>query len=124
MKIKTSEATPLQLNWLVATCEGIDNFDCMGVAYVADPDQPHFNKVFRPSTDWSHGGKIIEREGIELRVHVTHNNVITSWAAEKDWPMNVTAGATGPTPLIAVMRCFISSKLGDIVDVPDELLGD
>lgn len=28
----------------------------------------------------------------------------------------------GPTPLIAAMRCFVASKLGDEVEVPDELL--
>ena len=28
----------------------------------------------------------------------------------------------GPTPLIAAMRCFCCSKLGDEVEVPDELL--
>jgi hypothetical protein len=26
-----------------------------------------------------------------------------------------------PTPLIAAMRCYVASKLGDEVDVPDEL---
>ena len=29
---------------------------------------------------------------------------------------------TGPTPLIAAMRCFVASKLGDEVDIPKELL--
>jgi hypothetical protein len=28
----------------------------------------------------------------------------------------------GPTPLIAVMRCYVASKLGDTVDIPEELL--
>jgi hypothetical protein len=28
----------------------------------------------------------------------------------------------GPTPLIAAMRCYIASKMGDEVKVPDELL--
>ena len=27
----------------------------------------------------------------------------------------------GPTPLIAAMRCYVASKLGDEVEVPDEL---
>ena len=27
----------------------------------------------------------------------------------------------GPTPLIAAMRCFVVSKLGDEVNVPDDL---
>jgi len=28
----------------------------------------------------------------------------------------------GDTPLIAAMRCYVASKLGDEVDVPEELL--
>ena len=28
----------------------------------------------------------------------------------------------GPTPLIAAMRCFVASRLGDEVDIPEDLL--
>jgi hypothetical protein len=28
----------------------------------------------------------------------------------------------GPTPLIAAMRCYVASKLGDEVEIPAELL--
>ena len=28
----------------------------------------------------------------------------------------------GPTPLIAAMRCYCCAKLGDEVDIPDELV--
>jgi hypothetical protein len=27
----------------------------------------------------------------------------------------------GPTPLIAAMRCFVASKLGDEIEIPKEL---
>jgi hypothetical protein len=27
----------------------------------------------------------------------------------------------GPTPLIAAMRCYVASKLGDAVEIPEEL---
>jgi hypothetical protein len=30
--------------------------------------------------------------------------------------------AEGPTPLIAAMRCYVASKLGDTVEIPEELL--
>ena len=33
-----------------------------------------------------------------------------------------TAALTGPTPLIAAMRCYVASKLGDEVNVPEDLL--
>jgi hypothetical protein len=31
--------------------------------------------------------------------------------------------AQGPTPLIAAMRCYVASQLGDEVEVPEELKG-
>jgi hypothetical protein len=30
----------------------------------------------------------------------------------------------GPTPLIAAMRCYVASKLGEEIDVPNELTGE
>lgn len=27
----------------------------------------------------------------------------------------------GPTPLVAAMRCLVASRLGDEVEIPDEL---
>ena len=58
------------------------------------------------STDWAHGGPIIERE--KMGVFPTHGG----WAAGLQ---------SGPTPLIAAMRCYVASVLGDEVDVPEEL---
>ena len=52
------------------------------------------------------------------------------WAVEQiDKPVwwHVSTTPTygyGPTPLIAAMRCYVASKLGDEVEVPVELLGD
>jgi len=28
---------------------------------------------------------------------------------------------TGPTPLIAAMRCYVASRLGDTVEIPEEI---
>jgi len=35
---------------------------------------------------------------------------------------NGTLGQYGPTPLIAAMCCYVTSKLGEEVEVPDELV--
>lgn len=70
---------------------------------------------FQPSRNWAQGGAIIEREGLNLRVHCVHNREITSWACEKEWPMEQELGAVGPTPLIAAMRAFVINKHGDKV---------
>ena len=71
---------------------------------------------FEPSTDWAQGGPIIEREGITLRSCIDG----AAWDAELAYEETILA--SGPTPLIAAMRCFVASKLGDEVDIPEELL--
>lgn len=42
-----------------------------------------------------------------------------NWVKREDWPRHYFVG---PTPLIAAMRCYVASKLGDEVEVPEELL--
>ena len=70
---------------------------------------------FHPSTNWAQGGEIIEREGMQLWKG-------GQWCASLDQSFNPPEFSTGDTPLIAAMRCYVASKLGDTVDIPDELL--
>lgn len=112
--MKTSELIGAQLDWAVAKCEG-RNFEAADsfVSYHDDGDMNY-------STDWSLAGPIIEREGIELRVwSQEETGKATEWEAE-DTPSGTWA-MTGPTPLIAAMRCFVASKLGSEVEIPKEL---
>ena len=94
------------------------------VRATAHPDFPDSPPMFGPelrySTDWAQGGPIIEREGIStVSQGDGHEWIASLWDYEtEDWRLHTT----GPTPLIAAMRCFVASKLGDEVDVPDELL--
>jgi hypothetical protein len=106
--MKTNEATPRQLNWLAAKCEGI-------VWEQGDLDAGEYGPGFAPATDWAHGGPIIEREMIEL---IPQGPAL--WDAVyrgQHIPLD------GPTPLIAAMRCYVASKLGDELEVPVELQG-
>ena len=102
MKIKTSELNGAALDWAVAKCVG------RGYPYPA-------------STDWSVGGPIVDKEGICIS---------RTWPNEHPmaciWVIGHAAGRyaykqRGPTMLIAAMRCYVASKLGDTVDVPEEL---
>ena len=109
MKVKTSEAKGQVLDWAVALIKfpSPDYEDDDRLVYIHGDDEFHF----APSIYWSQGGPIIEREKIEL----THDG-FEWWAriwADEDYE--------GPTPLIAAMRCYVASKLGDEVEVPDEL---
>jgi hypothetical protein len=69
------------------------------------------------STDWAQGGPIIDREGICLSCVVT----MAPWDARIYVPDEEPWQAKGTTPLIAAMRCYVASKLGDTVDIPKEL---
>lgn len=122
--IKTSELIGAALDWVVAKCEigkPIESF--------LDDVVPHpsYNN-FRPSTNWSQGGPIIEREKIDVQYDKDRvfdpDEKIERWFASK--PFEVIPDAYwveyGPTPLIAAMRCYVASKLGDEVEIPEELL--
>lgn len=105
--MKTSELTGAALDWAVALCE-------VGPIDIKDIDDPHFY-----STDWSEGGPIIEREGINLD-NYAKNPKWSAWTPAPDRESG-EAQAYGPTPLIAAMRCYVASKLGDDVTLPPEL---
>jgi len=64
MKIKVIEATRLQLDWLVAKCEGVP-WSADGFFEWNTPGYPTRYSKECPSysTDWAQGGPIIEREG-------------------------------------------------------------
>lgn len=96
--MKTSELTEAALDWAVNQIE-----ECCD-----DPFTPMF------STDWSQGGPIIEREKIALSYDTGRFGWVASFYDGDD--------VFGGTPLIAAMRCFVASKLGDEVEVPNELM--
>jgi hypothetical protein len=105
MKIKTDNLTDHALDWAVAKCEGFtDEVERSGWAW-----HPSW---YNPSTDWQEGGPIIEREKITLE-----------WTGE-DWMGYIWYDNEyfAPTPLIAAMRCYVASKLGEEVEIPDELI--
>jgi len=120
--MKTSELIGPALDWAVAKAEGL--------AY--RHDDKYGPMCFRPSTtkgivawdskplpystDWSQGGPIIEQECI----NVYHAGAV--WGAAPGAVRGQQAAQFGPTPLIAAMRCYVASKLGDEVDIPKELL--
>lgn len=78
------------------------------------------------STRWEVAGPIIECEGIEVLCKVSEAQAklfIAGTTAKWIACLNTRkcAHTYGPTPLVAAMRCLVTSKLGDEVDVPEEL---
>lgn len=110
--MKTSELTGALLDYWVARAAGV--IPARAGALLVD-GKPYF-----PSTNWAHGGPIIEHARIELR----HFN--DGWCAQilnkpyfygTDYSTVGTGGRIN-TPLIAAMRCYVASKFGD--EVPDD----
>ena len=110
--MKTSELSGVQLDWAVAQIERKEvNFEC-NLLFLSGPGFT-YGDIFRPSADWECGGPIIEREGIDLK---RVNDIL--WDAHSH---NVAFYESGSTPLVAAMRCYVASKLGDEVQIPEEL---
>lgn len=147
MKIKTSDLIDRALNWAVCKAEG-DELAARNIEY---PDQAKYYPTISPSTNWYQGGMIIERENITIiradddyekdDQSSTGLKRVPVWFAECDqWVGHSTYtsyegnnmeptfmigegwGYYGPTPLIAAMRAYVAYKLGDEVDIPDELI--
>ena len=123
--IKVLDSNGIVLDWLVWKCE----------------EHPKVNKTNNPllfkwgtgdfpnySTNWSIAGPIIEREGIDIQQVFCYME--GSFAESCGWQAlrHTKGGPINPprqvadTPLIAAMRCYVASKMGDVVEVPDELL--
>ena len=120
--MKTSELTGATLDWAVAKCMGHTEVITDFGAYIRIKTRPTGSLTFCPSTDWSVAGPIIERERISVRISFEdERGTWTShiWGFSKG--THTTVFENGNTPLIAAMRCYVASKLGDEVDVPEEL---
>ena len=122
MKIKTQDLIGAQLDWAVAKCEGVarpyikDGYCQRGTDFCGNVEFICY------STDWAQGGPIIEEKEIGIR-----RNAPCSRGREWEASPSITAKGAGgrwgygPTPLIAAMRAYVTSKLGDEVEVPEEL---
>lgn len=118
MKIKTSELIGPALDWAVAMCRGFDRLDeDQWLMRDGISDMPLV--AYNPSSDWAQGGPIVEQEGVEIFRLL--GSSAYGWGARKPsiGGMRPTYCRNGPTPLVAAMRCFVASKLGDKVDVPE-----
>jgi hypothetical protein len=117
--MKTSELLPPALDWAVTQAEGltIKEIEPQAVRIL----DAGFVRLWQPTLLWAQAGPIIEREWLQLTPWPNESDENQRWhCVQHDAP--VQCHAYGPTPLVAAMRCFVASKLGDEVEVPKELL--
>jgi len=127
--MKTSELIGPALDWAVKFIEG----GCKAEPHAnywlekwVDPKRRYLCES--ASTCWSQGGPIIEREGIDVQ-QLFGGGCEGSFSQPVGWQAKrYTVGGTinppyfnAQTPLIAAMRCFCASKLGDEIEIPKEL---
>jgi hypothetical protein len=121
MNIKTSELAGAALDWAVAKCEVYPIsvwYDEDELPMVRDDEVPEW----QPSTEWAQGGPIIEREWLDITPWPNESDEELQWQCKQH--DSIDCVAFGPTPLIAAMRCYVASKLGDEVEIPAELTGE
>ena len=134
--MKTSELTGAALDWAVAKCEGYTDLHKIEARLPHEPQLAMMppRKAYGAvelwelgfSTDWSQGGPIIERE--QLNVRYSDGQWVAEWWVDNSGMAKKPAQrfrhnrfVAGPTALIAAMRCFVASRLGDEVNIPEEL---
>jgi hypothetical protein len=110
--MKTAELTGAALDWAVAKCEKPEWLGNQAEVYV-------LKAGFHPSTNWAQGGPIIEREGICVIEESDRTWTATMHYQNEDTDDVMWMEETGTTPLIAAMRCYVASKLGDEVELPE-----
>jgi hypothetical protein len=107
--MKTNKLSGAALDWAVAWAENITIKHFSGVFYLLDGDE------WNPTRNWARGGPIIERECIDLQYQ---GGDVDVWAADI---FGADCSVYGDTLLIAAMRCYVTSKLGDEIDLPEDL---
>ena len=112
------------LDYIVATLEGYTGLTKdENEAFILLPPRTDYGYVYlfdqEFSTTWSQGGPIIEREGISL-CYAEDNPKGMEWFAYTPIQSPDDDVIFAATPLVAAMRCYVASKLGDTVEVPDE----
>lgn len=114
MKVRVSEATGSVRDWMAAKALGLTVDPLPGLSVWSSVSWEKY------STDWAQGGPIIERENI-------HTDALPD-GGHRAFQRNRTMLQINfmycwdSTKLETAMRCFVASKLGDEVEVPNELL--
>lgn len=119
IQVKTSELTGAALDWAVAVAVGHtitgdsvqDGFILVGAGCDGD-----LQREFAPSTDWAQGGPLIDE----------YIGAASGPTNARSYSIACFKGSVlshrGQTILIATCRAVVACKLGDVVEVPAELV--
>ncbi|MDC9615841.1 DUF2591 family protein [Xenorhabdus khoisanae] len=150
MKIKTSALTGRALDWAVARAIGMDiymanHYDdeyawignysvwkksrekpiiTVGLCNDVHIEFEAESKPYSPSTDWAQCGPFIEKYEIEISPimggsYCAGLSITEGALCPDDY---VSIDMCGDTPQMAICRSVVAAKLGDEVEIPDELV--
>lgn len=133
-RYKVDELPLNLLDYAVATLERAAAMEVKMVDGACVMSDGMVYRHYLPTVDWNIAGPIIQRENIQLtpptvRVH-RNGGPHAGWGMSGVWGATTWhAGANGrraiayheSCPLVAAMRCYVSSKLGDELDLPDDV---
>jgi Protein of unknown function (DUF2591) len=140
IKVKTAELTGQALDWAVAQVVQPKGFVLRDASGEIDPpwvlgiasnpldlEGSWLKSEWSPSTDWSQGGPLMDKYEISV---IMEEGIGPSsfWAGTKPLPDSMFgfnykgASKYGETILIAVCRVVVAAKLGEEVEVPQELV--
>lgn len=124
VEVNSAELDGPALDWAVAIADEEEHPQVYGgVVYVNGTKMDAFAVEYRPSTNWSQGGPLLDIYDIALNggQPCGERAIYATLRAVDDEVALPTA--TGPTRLIAASRVIVVAKLGDMVMVPNELYG-
>ena len=127
IEVKTRDLSSEALAWAVAKAEGL-------AVHLEPPQYGNPWRVFvrcdgevttrleryNPQDDWSMGGLLIEKYAAMVRGFP--NQMYATLAIARVRINGALAWRSGQTPLVALSRAIVASKLGDTVQVPKELM--
>lgn len=120
MKVKTSELSGAALDW--------------SVAKATRKEMPSVNQWilwddYHPTRNWLHCGPLIEQFKLSLYLHseyeINGEGVYDVYEAgcSADWFVDAsTPDPVSTDPKVAICRAVVASRIGDEVDIPDELM--
>lgn len=128
--LKTSTLSGAALDWAVAKCEGLESDigrTNEGKDVIVLTVVDGFWRKYEPSKNHLITDELIKR----LNIHVCSSDLLGDGYNAYMWklPLDVKIGNEfvckteyANTPRIAAMRCYVASKFGDEIEVPEVLL--
>lgn len=119
IEVKTADLVGSALDWAVARAEGLRQHTPDGLKHVYWYSGDRcVGTHWRPSTDWSTAGPLIEKHRIRVTPEYEGRWHADLFRDDEEPLMSVEAS----TPLIAICRAIVATEFGLVVKVPSGLI--